>query len=248
VFERVNRNNLKMQNPNEDTEWNDVLRAKGILPPKPKEAEINEDDIVKMLEDTIKQKSGIKDMADMDLDELDELEDEEEEKILLQMRNQRIAEMKALQAKSQFGSVREITAVDYVQEVNKAGEDIFVVLHLYRQGVPLCSLINEYMNCLAPRFPCTKFIKAISTTCIPNYPDKNLPTSFVYHEGAMKSQIIGPEQMRGMNLTEKEFEFMLGKSGAIETDIKEDPKPKVKDFMMSPLGCGNDNEDDGNDW
>ena len=47
-----------MQNPNEDTEWNDVLRAKGILPPKPKEAEINEDDLVQMLEDTIKQKSG----------------------------------------------------------------------------------------------------------------------------------------------------------------------------------------------
>jgi len=90
-----------MQNPNEDTEWNDVLRAKGILPPKPKEAEINEDDLVQMLEDTIKQKSGVKDMADMDLDELDELEDEEEERILLQMRNQRIAEMKALQAKSQ---------------------------------------------------------------------------------------------------------------------------------------------------
>ena len=80
----------------------------------------------------------------------------------------------------------------------------------------------------------------------------------------MKSQIIGPEQMRGMNLTEKEFEFMLGKSGAIETDIKDDPKPKVfpcfnhlikllcllqvKDFMMSSLGCGNDNDDDGNDW
>jgi len=246
-----------MQNPNEDTEWNDVLRAKGILPPKPKEAEINEDDLVQMLEDTIKQKCKrllntisflVKDMADMDLDELDELEDEEEERILLQMRNQRIAEMKALQAKSQFGTVREITAVDYVQEVNKAGDDIFVVLHLYRQGVPLCSLINEYMNRLAPRFPCTKFIKAISTTCIPNYPDKNLPTIFVYHEGAMKSQIIGPEQMRGMNLTEKEFEFMLGKSGAIETDVKEDPKPKVKDFMMSSLGCGNDNEDDGNDW
>ena len=49
-----------MQNPNEDTEWNDVLRAKGILPAKPKEAEINEDDIVKMLEDTINQKSGSK--------------------------------------------------------------------------------------------------------------------------------------------------------------------------------------------
>ena len=155
--------------------------------------------------------------------------------------------------------------MDYVQEVNKAGDGVFVVLHLYKQGVPLCALINEYMNRLAPKFPCTKFLRAISTTCIPNYPDKNLPTIFVYHEGAMKSQIIGPEQMRGMNLTEKEFEFMLGKSGAIETDIKDDPKPKVfqcfndliqqllcllqvKDFMMSSLGCGNDNDDDGNDW
>ena len=112
---------------------------------------------------------------------------------------------------------------------------MFVILHLYKQGVPLCALVNEYMNRLAPRFPTTKFIRAISTTCIPNYPDKNLPTIFVYHEGALKSQIIGPEQMRGMNLTEKEFEFMLGKSGAIETDIKEDPKPKVLHHTVKPV-------------
>ena len=49
-----------MQNPNEDTEWNDVLRAKGILPAKPKEAEVTEDDLIRMVEQTIKQKSGSK--------------------------------------------------------------------------------------------------------------------------------------------------------------------------------------------
>ena len=110
-----------MQNPNEDTEWNDVLRAKGILPAKPKEAEVTEDDLIRMVEQTIKQKSGSKcysdwgfftkltmyifaekDLDELDLDELDELEDEEEEKILLQMRMQRIAEMKALQEKSKY--------------------------------------------------------------------------------------------------------------------------------------------------
>jgi len=47
-----------MQNPNEDTEWNDVLRAKGIIPQKPKEAEVTEDDLIAMVEQTIKQKSG----------------------------------------------------------------------------------------------------------------------------------------------------------------------------------------------
>ncbi len=50
------------------------------------------------------------------------------------MRNKRIAEMKALQEKCKFGSVLEITACDYVKEVNQAGEGIFVVLHLYKSG------------------------------------------------------------------------------------------------------------------
>ena len=37
-----------MQNPNEDTEWNDVLRAKGIIPPKQEEATITEDTVVQV--------------------------------------------------------------------------------------------------------------------------------------------------------------------------------------------------------
>ena len=78
-----------------------------------------------------------------------------------------------------------------MQEVNKAGEGIHVVLHLYKQGVPLCALINQYLTSLAAKFPSVKFLKAISTTCIPNYPDHNLPTIFHYFEGDMKSQLAG---------------------------------------------------------
>ena len=55
---QISRQDGIMQNPNEDTEWNDVLRAKGILPAKPKEAEVTEDDLIRMVEQTIKQKSG----------------------------------------------------------------------------------------------------------------------------------------------------------------------------------------------
>ena len=47
-----------MQDPNEDTEWNDVLRKKGIIPEKPKEKEITEDELVQMVEQTLKEKSG----------------------------------------------------------------------------------------------------------------------------------------------------------------------------------------------
>ena len=52
-----------MQDPNEDTEWNDVLRAKGIIPEKPKENEIGEDEIIAMMEKTIKVRSGGKSMT-----------------------------------------------------------------------------------------------------------------------------------------------------------------------------------------
>ena len=47
-----------MQDPNEDTEWNDILRAKGIIPEKPKENEIQEEDIIAMMDAAIKEKSG----------------------------------------------------------------------------------------------------------------------------------------------------------------------------------------------
>ncbi|EEB10208.1 conserved hypothetical protein [Pediculus humanus corporis] len=237
-----------MEDPNEDTEWNDILRSKGILPPK--EKEVTEDQLISLVEDTIKEKQrdNEKSLGELNLDELDELEDEEDEKILLEYRNKRIAEIKALAEKAKYGEVSEITAQDYVNEVNKAGEGVWVVLHLYKQGIPLCNLINQYLSKLSRKFPATKFIKSISTTCIPNYPDKNLPTVFIYFEGELKQQLVGPIELRGMNLTCDELEWILGQAGAVPTEIEEDPKPKVKDVLFTNLNSSINRDDDGNDW
>ena len=43
-----------------------------------------------------------------------------------------MAEMKATQARSRFGDVLEISREDYVREVNNAGENIWVILHIYK--------------------------------------------------------------------------------------------------------------------
>lgn len=47
----------------------------------------------------------------------------------------------------------EISAQDYVEKVNKAGTGIWVFLHLYKQGVPLCALINQHLPRLAAKYP-----------------------------------------------------------------------------------------------
>ena len=38
----------------------------------------------------------------------------------------------SLQAKSTFGSLLEITGADYIPQVNKAGKNVWVVLHLFQ--------------------------------------------------------------------------------------------------------------------
>ncbi|KAI5750646.1 hypothetical protein M8J76_017324 [Diaphorina citri] len=154
----------------------------------------------------------------MDLDDLDELEDEEDERVLQEYRRKRIAEMKAMAEKSRFGRVLEING----------------------DTIPLCSLINNHLSELAAKFPTTKFIKSISTTCIPNYPDKNLPTLFIYFEGKMQSQMVGPDEFR-TNLSCDELEYILGQSKAVPTTITEDPRPKIRDALFSSLtDCNND--------
>ena len=48
-------------------------------------------------------------------------------------------------------------------------------------------------------------------------------------------------------MTADEFEFLMGNTGAIQTEIKKDPRPKVKDVMMSSLRNGNGKDDDSSD-
>jgi len=240
-----------MQDPNEDTEWNDILRKHKIIPPKEKPEGPTEDDIIEMMEKTIEEKRHGKQMADMDLDELDEKEDDidEDDKRMFEMyRRQRMAEIQAMKMKANYGEVCDISKADYVREVNNAGEGVWVVLHIYKEGIPICKLVNNHMTALARKFPCTKFLRSISSVCIPNYPDHNLPTVFVYFEGDLKKQWVGPIAFNGMNLKQNDLEWMLANCGAVISDIEKPEKPEVKDVMNIAIRQSRiDNSDDDSD-
>ncbi|XP_032616040.2 phosducin-like protein 3 [Hylobates moloch] len=224
-----------MQDPNTDTEWNDILDKKGVLPTKESLKELEEE---AEEEQCILQQSVVTTYKDMTLEELEDHEDEfneEDEHAIEMYRWQRLAEWKAIKLKDKFGEVLGISGKYYVQEVTKAGEGLRVVLHLYKQGIPLCALINQHLSGLARKFPDVKFIKANSTICIPNYPDRNLPMIFVYLEGDIKTQLIGPLVFGGMNLTRDELGWKLSESGAIKTDLEENPKKLIEDVLLSSV-------------
>jgi len=229
-----------MQDPNEDTEWNDILRKHKILPAKPKPPPV---------EDEVDLSEPVNNYNEMTLDELDEFEDEEEEAIMNQYRQKRIEEMKAKFAKAKYGDVREISATDYVEQVNKAGEGVWVVLHLYKQGIPLCTLINQHLNILAKKFPEVKFLKSISTTCVPNFPDRNLPTVFVYKDGNLVKDWLGPMNFGGMSLTCDELEWKFHEAEIIKSTLEKPAKREVHDVMMSSIrsSYSKKNDDESSD-
>ena len=85
-------------------------------------------------------------------------------------------------------------------DLDNYGYSPFPGFSLTHSSIPLCALINQYLAQLAQKFPTTKFLKSVSTVCIPNYPDRNLPTIFVYYEEEIKKNFVGPHAFGGMNL------------------------------------------------
>ncbi|KAJ2453985.1 phosducin [Coemansia sp. RSA 2336] len=203
-------------NPDEDTEWNDILRKHGILPQQIKitQNDIYDSAVAKAQEEESQRLEGL------DLDELAELEDEEDDQILAQYRQQRMAEMQAQAEKEKFGELMQISEPDYKSMVTEASKDVWVVVHMFRESIPECKLMNKILGELAMQYRATKFVKIISVECIHNYPDQNLPTLLIYGKGEMQGQVVRMDRFGGMHAKRKDVEKYLKDLGAVDPALK----------------------------
>ncbi|KAL4374000.1 hypothetical protein AHAS_Ahas05G0138000 [Arachis hypogaea] len=62
---------------------------------------------------------------------------------------------------------------------------------LYKDVIVVCGVLMQYIEELTTRYPTTKFVKIISTDCILNYSDQNLPTILVYNNRVVKGHSVG---------------------------------------------------------
>ena len=118
----------------QETEWISKLKQFGIIE---KEDEKVQEQLDKREEEKVdRSKVFDKKLAENedDIDALfDELNDEDEQAFEV-YRQKRLANLKAEYDRKRFGAVAEITKQNYVDEVNNAGEDIWVVVHVYKPG------------------------------------------------------------------------------------------------------------------
>eukprot|EP00771_Trimastix_marina_P002220 gnl/Trimastix_PCT/3341.p1 GENE.gnl/Trimastix_PCT/3341~~gnl/Trimastix_PCT/3341.p1 ORF type:complete len:172 (+),score=57.59 gnl/Trimastix_PCT/3341:218-733(+) len=154
----------------------------------------------------------------------DDEEFDDDRDFMKEFRARRMAEMKAAMARNRFGELRQINEPEYVSEVTNAGPGVHVVLLLFQPGYVLCRLVEQQMTSLARKFPNVKFLKIISTECIHNYPDANLPTLLIYHEGKILKQVVGLATLGGQDAKVEDLEWMLAQEGVVETEMEQNPR------------------------
>ena len=98
----------------EDTEWNDILRQKGIIPPKPQA-----DAIDRLINETLEERDSLENKT---MDELDMLLEEDDDRIVSQYRDQRMKELFQQANNEVFGTIQEISKSQYEQQVTLASK------------------------------------------------------------------------------------------------------------------------------
>ena len=126
--------------------------------------------------------------------------------------------MQEKQKGTRFGGIRHITKPQYVDEITKAGEGIWVLVLLVEEGHKECEYLLRIMNEVADRNPHLKIVSIKSTDAINNFPKEQLPTCLVYQSGSMSRTVNGIKAWApgpGQNPTVESVEESLRKQGPL---------------------------------
>ncbi|KAL1959856.1 hypothetical protein VTO42DRAFT_1001 [Malbranchea cinnamomea] len=205
--------------PNEDTEWNDILRKHGLIPEKPPSP-------TPLIEEAIleaRQREHENRLENKDLDELNALEDEEDEEFLEKYRQKRLQELARLQKTTIHNSVYPLQKTDYSSEVTEDSKKYFVLVNLTSSMSTNVEsrVLSEIWRQLAAKYGDIKFCEMRADMCIEGYPDRNTPTILAYKDGDIKRQIVTLRELRGPKTTIEDLEKVLISLGAIdENDMR----------------------------
>ncbi|TVY30368.1 Phosducin-like protein [Lachnellula hyalina] len=190
------RISVPIDDPNADTEWNEILRKHGVIPEKPPSP-------TPLIEEAILEGRRLAHenrLEGKDLDELDALEDLEDENFLEQYRQQRVSELAALTKKAVHGAVYPLSKPDYSREVTDASASGPVLVNLTSGlGTNVESrVLTELWRQAAGEF------------------GEKLSYDFGLHNGDIVKQVVTLMTLGGVRIGMKEIDKLLIEVGAIK--------------------------------
>ena len=216
------------------TEWEDIQVRMGNWLPR-KQEPTNEDIAQAQLQD-VDQIEEFKGRTKKQLDEMaeDKPELEDDDEFLEAYRAKRLEEMKKEKDIPKFGSQFEIQRPEFEVQVNRAPQDVIVVITLYQNYVPESVKLVEILDHVAKRNPNVKFIKMVATKCIENYMDIDVPGMLFYKNGDLVDKIIPAAAVFGggqMNVDT--VEFVLAMKHIIQAEFEHDPRSRLQKMKIT---------------
>ena len=187
-------------------------------------------------------------------DELEELEDEfADDRFLETYRQRRIEELRQGASRPRFGSLETIRGSEFVGQVTNAGEDVWVVCLLYKDTVPTCAILTACLGVLAERYPNTKFVKILSTDCIPGYPDENLPTILLYFNTKCVKSVVGMQAVGGQGTSPDRVAMALNCYGPVcggenEAEVQAQVRGVVEGLLRKKVDGVQEEEEEDSDF
>ena len=211
------------------SQWDDIQRNLGNF--EQLEKEVTPEELVNAAIDVLETHDPLE---HKDLDQLDELEDDIEDEILRKYRAARIAEMNEIANKPRFGNILEISKTNYVDEVNNAPADAWVIVYLYQDYITECQILTPILEHLANKFQNVKFVRIVATKCVENFRDADTPCMFIYKAGECKYNLLNcANSFGGRRMTWQSVEIALSKLDLWETDVIEPEDAKRFKMVMS---------------
>ncbi|ERF76199.1 hypothetical protein EPUS_07399 [Endocarpon pusillum Z07020] len=238
--------NVPVDDPNADTEWNDILRAHKIIPEKPP----SPTPIIQEALFSAQQRAHENRLEDKDLSELHDLEDEEDDTFLEKYRQQRLAELSTLQKTSIHGQVYGIQKPDYARDVTEASSKYWVLVHLASSlGTNVESrILTELWRGMARKYGDIKFCEMRADLCIEGYPERNTPTILVYKDGDIRKQIVTLAELNGPRTSVADLERMLLDLGAIKENDVRMKRRDSEEIVRQQIGRSAAVQEDDDDW
>ncbi len=165
--------------------------------------------------------------------------------------------MKEKVVKERFGDVREIVKDEWMREVTEGSETCVVITHLYQDSLLECQIMDDHLTKLAQKFKYLKCLRIKSEAAIENWPERNLPSLFIYTDGALKTQLITLNPLGGKSCTADDLEWYLAQQGFVtDSELEENPQLQRRADTVYSFGkavkgraqmTGLDSDDDDDD-
>lgn len=144
---------------------------------------------------------------------LQDADDDDEDAFMRDYRAKRLKELKEQSlaaAAPSFGTVRDITAADFLSEVDGEDARVWVVVHLYEPALQVCVRMNNLLEEIATKMTHVKFLRMQCSSNAIEIDRVALPTLTIYRGGNMQQTLAAIcEELGSAYFTKEDVEWLL---------------------------------------